>query len=111
MHASAKITLPRWTPPVDTVTGLLAEWKQSMAGLELHEIGHKDISARYAVLIMRKVREVNAFCSSVNDEARRVTVALLVQLRDAHERYDRDTRHGLTQGSAFPPRRTTPAPH
>ena len=106
MHASAKIILPRWTPPNDTVPGLWADWKQSMAGLELHEIGHKDISARYALLIIRKLREVNTFCSSVNGEARRVTDALFVQLRNEHERYDRDTRHGQTQGSAFPPRRT-----
>ena len=110
MHASAKITLPAWRPPVDTMSGLWADWKQSMAGLELHEIGHKDISARYALVIMRKLREVNTFCSSFNDEARRVTDALLVQLRVEHEHYDRDTRHGLTQGSAFPPRRAAPVP-
>ena len=110
MRAYAKITLPRWTPPADTVPGLLADWTQSMAGLELHEIGHKEISARYAVLIIQKLKEVNAVCSSVNAEARHATDALLVQLRNAHERYDRDTRHGFTQGAAFPPRRTPPAP-
>ena len=110
MHASAKITLPAWRTPVDTMSRLWADWKQSMAGLEVHEIGHKDISGRYALLIMKKLREINTFCSSVNDEARRVTDGLLKQLHDEHERYDRDTRHGLTQGSAFPPRRTAPAP-
>ena len=110
MHASAKITLPQWRPPVDTNPRLWAEWQQAMAGLERHEIGHKDISGRYAVMIMRKLTEVNTFCSSVNDEVRRVTDALLVQLRDEHARYDRDTRHGLTQGAAFPPRRTVPVP-
>jgi predicted secreted Zn-dependent protease len=81
-----------------------------MAGLELHEIDHKDISARYAVLIMRKLKEVNTFCSAVNNEARRVTDTLLVQLREEQERYDRDTRHGLTQGAGFPPRRAAPVP-
>ena len=110
MHASAKITLPGWTPPRDTVPGLWADWKQSMAGLELHEIGHKDITARYAVLIMRKLKEVNTFCSAVNNEARRVPDTLLVQLREEQERYDRDTRHGLTQGAGFPPRRAAPVP-
>jgi predicted secreted Zn-dependent protease len=108
VQVSAQITLPRWTPPADTVPGLLAQWNQFLAALEVHEVGHKDISGRAAADVIHKLTGLNTFCSSLNDEARRITDGIVARLRDDQVRYDADTRHGLTQGAVFPPRRALP---
>ena len=37
----SEMTMPRWVPPADTEPGLYDAWKQSMAALQTHEIGHE----------------------------------------------------------------------
>jgi predicted secreted Zn-dependent protease len=49
----SEMTMPRWVPPADTEPGLYAAWQKSMAALQTHEIGHKDISARAAREILQ----------------------------------------------------------
>ncbi len=102
----SEITLPRWVPPADTVPGLLAQWKEFLAGLETHEIGHKNISGRAARAIQRKLEAASTFCSGVNAEAKRVTDGIVTASQIEQAKYDADTRHGVTQGAVFPPRRT-----
>jgi len=98
------VFLPRWIPPDDVVPGLIAQWKQSMAALELHEAGHKDISARFAKQIRDKISELRTLCSTFALEANRISNAIVGEMRAAQVKYDADTRHGLTQGTGFPPR-------
>jgi predicted secreted Zn-dependent protease len=104
----SEITLPRWTPPADTVPGLLAQWKEFLAGLETHEIGHKNISGRAARDILSKLQSLNTFCSSVSAEAKRLTDGIVSASQMEQVKYDADTRHGATQGAVFPPRRLVP---
>lgn len=108
VHVTSQIVLPRWTPPADTVPGLFGQWKEFLAALETHEVGHKDISGRAAAEIIRRLDALNTFCSSLNDETRRITDGIVARSRAEQVRYDADTRHGATQGAVFPPRRTPP---
>jgi predicted secreted Zn-dependent protease len=106
----SEITLPRWTPPPDTVPGLVAQWKEFLAALEAHEIGHKNISGRAAREILSKLQAMSSPCSLVDAETRRLTDGIVSASRSEQAKYDGDTRHGLTQGAVFPPRRAAPAP-
>lgn len=98
------VFLPRWIPPDDVVPGLIAQWKQSMAALELHEAGHKDISARFAKQIRDRIASMGTLCSNFAIEANRISNAIVADMRAAQSKYDADTRHGLTQGTGFPSR-------
>jgi predicted secreted Zn-dependent protease len=100
----SEITLPRWTPPSDAPAALVAQWKQFLAALETHEIGHKDISGRAARDVLTAIRRLDAMCSSFNVEATRVTDGIVARLRVEQASYDARTRHGATQGATFPPR-------
>ena len=73
---NAQITLPRWTPPADTEPGLVTEWKRFLTALEVHEAGHKDISARAGREIRERLRGLSEPCpligSRANDIARTI---------------------------------------
>ena len=101
VRVNAQILLPRWTPPADVDTSIVTEWKRFITALETHEAGHKDISARAGRELKDQLRALTGMCSMVsmraNDIARRVIDAANV----AQKTYDAETRHGLTQGTAF----------
>ena len=108
VHIRSDVTLPRWTPPKDTVPGLAAQWNQFIAGLETHEVGHKDIAARGAKDILHKLQTLSAPCATLSDDVRRVTADILERMRVEQIAYDTETRHGATQGATFPGRRPNP---
>jgi predicted secreted Zn-dependent protease len=96
--------LPRWTPPSNASPELVAQWKQFLAALETHEIGHKDISGRAARDVLIGIRQLSAVCTSFPVDAKRVTDGIVARQRIEQTKYDADTRHGATQGATFPPR-------
>jgi predicted secreted Zn-dependent protease len=98
---SAQITLPRWIPPVDTEPGLAAEWKRFLTALELHEAGHKDISAKAGREIVEKVRNLSGLCSQIRVRANDLARLIVARASEEQIEYDAATRHGLTQGTAF----------
>lgn len=104
---NAQILLPRWTPPPDADSALVAEWKRFITALEVHEAGHKDISARAGREIIEQLRGMSGLCSQINSRASEVARAVTERARDQQARYDAETRHGLTQGTSFGPVRAT----
>jgi predicted secreted Zn-dependent protease len=102
---ATNIIMPRWVPPVDTEPGVYAAWNQSMAALESHEIGHKDISARAAREVLSRLNAISTDCGDIPTVVKRTTDAIMTKLSADQARYDAETRHGLTQGAVFPPRR------
>ena len=104
---NAQITLPRWTPPPATEPGLAAEWTRFIAALETHEAGHKDISAKAGREIIERMRGLSAPCSQLAMRANDVARAIVERAHAAQQAYDAQTRHGLTQGTAFGIRRFT----
>jgi predicted secreted Zn-dependent protease len=105
----SEITMPRWVPPADTEPGLYASWMKSMAAMQTHEIGHKDISGRAAREVLQRLNAVNTFCNGLNDEVKRMTDGIMARERSEQEGYDAQTRHGITQGTAFPTRPVLPS--
>jgi len=101
VSVNAQITLPRWTPPADTEPGLAGEWKRFLAALEVHEAGHKDISAKAGREIVEKLRNVSGLCSQIGIRANDVARLIVARASEEQIAYDASTRHGLTQGTAF----------
>jgi len=103
----SEMTMPRWVPPADTEPGVYASWLKMISALQTHEIGHKDIAARAAREILQRLNGVNTFCTSLSNDVKRLTDAIITRERSEQLAYDAETRHGVTQGATFPPRPTT----
>jgi len=103
VSVSAKIRLPRWTPPTDVEPGLIAEWQRFVKALENHEAGHKDISARAGDEIVRRVSGMSGQCASLDVLANNTAKAIVASARHEQLAYDDDTLHGLKQGTSFRP--------
>jgi predicted secreted Zn-dependent protease len=98
---NAQITLPRWTAPADTEPGLATEWKRFLNALEVHESGHKDISAKAAQAIVERLRGLSGSCSQLSTRANDLARVIVERASEEQKSYDAITRHGLTQGTGF----------
>jgi predicted secreted Zn-dependent protease len=106
LTVNAEITLPRWTPPPDTEPGLVTEWNRFIAALEVHEAGHKDISAKAGREIVDRLRGLSGLCSQISARANDITRVIVDRASAEQKAYDVATRHGLTQGTSFGRRRS-----
>ena len=77
---------------------------------ELHESGHKDISAKAAHEVRRQLRGMTDLCSQGNPRANELARRILDQAVVEQIAYDVTTRHGLTQGATIGPVRRAPLP-
>lgn len=66
---NAQITLPRWAPPPDVDSGVVAEWNRFLTALEVHEAGHKDISAKAGKAIIDRLRGLSGSCAALGSRA------------------------------------------
>jgi predicted secreted Zn-dependent protease len=103
VRLNAQILLPRWTPPADADSSVVAEWNRFIAALEAHEAGHKDISARAGRDLKDQLRALTGACSLVSMRASDIAQRIIDAANVAQKRYDAETRHGLTQGTGFGP--------
>jgi hypothetical protein len=87
----------------------VAEWKRFITALEVHEAGHKDISAKAGREIVERLRGLSGFCSQISTRANDVARQITERARDEQKRYDAETRHGISQGTAFGTARFTVA--
>ena len=91
-----KVILPRWQPPADAPGELITKWEKYVKSLVIHEQGHVDHIVNHHLEVRTAIQ--NATCSTAEAGAQRV----LVDLRALDLRYDRETKHGETQGAVFP---------
>jgi predicted secreted Zn-dependent protease len=98
---NAQITLPRWTPPANADSSLIKEWNRFLTALEVHEAGHKDISAKAGKAIIDRLRNMSASCALLGNLANDIARDIVTRQMDEQRTYDAKTRHGLTQGTAF----------
>jgi predicted secreted Zn-dependent protease len=103
VSVEAEVTLPRWNPPPDAEPGLVAEWKRFLFALEMHEAGHKDISAKAGRDIVNSLRGMTGLCSELNLRANEIARTIVDKASEEQRAYDVATRHGLTQGTSFRP--------
>lgn len=96
--------LPRWVDEAAANAPLRQRWNAYYDALLEHEYGHRDfgIAAAEAVasalLAMPHYRDCLVLRRNANELAARVLWGYLVREKD----YDRETRHGMTQGAVFP---------
>ena len=96
---TSTVTLPAWTPPPGVDSSLIAQWEQYRQALATHERGHRAITYAGAGRLIRAIRGVpDQNCAFIGDAVRAVAEPLLAAIRAEDARYDRDTRHGATQG-------------
>jgi predicted secreted Zn-dependent protease len=98
------ITLPVWQAPSGTPKEYTDRWQKYFTALLRHENGH----AGHALLAAAEVRkQAGAIHEASNGDelTRRIndTVTKILRgFREKGEEYDRETRHGVTQGATFP---------
>lgn len=95
--------LPRWQPPADASPTLQAQWNRFVTALRSHQKGHAELAQRAADEVKETLQTFEPTkCGTIKGEAERRAQALLDRYREADDKYDRDTRHGLSQGAVWP---------
>jgi predicted secreted Zn-dependent protease len=100
---AVRLILPRWQPPVTASAALRARWRSFVEALRVHESGHvanviagaNDILERLDGLAPRQG------CRELEVAANAAANRILDRLRATDVAYDRETRHGATQGATF----------
>jgi predicted secreted Zn-dependent protease len=96
LRFSATLRMPRLFNTQRTPRAVVARWQAYMEALVRHEAGHIRHAYDNMGSVLRAIRASS--CASAN-EAGRAAVRMLAQWDVT---YDRQTRHGLTQGAHFP---------
>ncbi len=98
------ITLPQWRNDNRSDSTTRAQWSRYLAALELHEQGHR----RHGVDAGSEVDQAIAAmppagsCDALGANANALGMSILRKYNQLDLDYDRDTRHGATQGARFP---------
>ncbi|HYD11694.1 MAG TPA: DUF922 domain-containing protein [Allosphingosinicella sp.] len=93
---TATLRMPRLVNQANTPRAVVARWEAYRAALERHEAGHLRHAWDNLGTVLRAIRAGN--CATANDNGR-AAVRVLAQWDVT---YDRETRHGFTQGAHFP---------
>lgn len=90
----AEVILPRLIGPVSRE--LSQQWNRYMANLRLHEAGHVEIAKTRFADVLAAVQSPD--CAGINNAIKRI----IGEVQQAGAEYDRQTKHGITQGAVFP---------
>jgi len=91
-----KVIMPRWQVSIDASLELVAKWETYIQNLTLHEQKHVDIIVDNYLSVRSAIQ--SATCSAAEQEGQKA----LDSLRELGSSYDRETKHGETQGVIFP---------
>ncbi|MBK9001344.1 MAG: DUF922 domain-containing Zn-dependent protease [Myxococcales bacterium] len=96
--------MPKWEPPADAPAELVERWQKYEKALERHENGHKEHGLGAARDVLRKLEKLDAEpdCDSMNREANAAANRIVEEYKAKDKAYDKETRHGATQGARFP---------
>lgn len=97
-------TLPRWIDIEQSPAATVARWQAYYDALLEHEHGHRDwgLSAANAIEESLKAMPYERDCLVLRAKAQRLASRILADHLRQEKRYDRETRHGATQGAVFP---------
>lgn len=94
-----RIDMPDWRPVREPSARLRAQWTTFHARLLEHELGHRVIGVDGAIAVRDALASMPEMaCDAVRGWLRREVDPHIVRMAQAHRLYDRDTRHGQTQG-------------
>ncbi|MGH7562145.1 MAG: DUF922 domain-containing protein [Gemmatimonadales bacterium] len=104
VFVDSRMTLPEWSMPPGAEPSLREQWTEFLAALREHELGHRRIIVLGAARVRETLLAVHApSCDGMTDAATFAAGEVLTLLRVADAGYDEETRHGITQGAAWPP--------
>ncbi len=93
---SATVLMPRLAAPDSLSPELRARWDHYIAALETHEAGHVRHAYDHHGEVLTAIK--GATCETVSKAAQ----AAIDKIDEYNIEYDRQTRHGETQGAVFP---------
>ena len=94
------VRLPYWNPPQSTSMETMEKWSRFIAGIRLHEAGHRDLALRAAGKILRKLQSMpgTMSCGELDAAANYQGRTVLLEFHKLQAEYDDTTGHGVTQG-------------
>ncbi|HKZ91713.1 MAG TPA: DUF922 domain-containing protein, partial [Candidatus Limnocylindrales bacterium] len=100
----ASITYPKWHPPPDAAPRVVAQWQRFIKNLTTHELGHVTIALQGADAIDELFDKGFSAptCDIVEDTANEAAMRVHERYKRLNDRYDRETDHGVTQGTTLP---------
>lgn len=99
----SEVTLPEWVDKDRADPGLVQDWERFLQNLRAHEHRHRAIAYEAAREVYRRLSELTATtCHSMEVTANRLAHRVLDRYRDRSRIYDRETRHGATEGVRWP---------
>lgn len=98
------ITLPQWSNESDADRTTRQHWARYLAALEQHEQGHRRHGVDAANEIDAAIASMPPAgnCDALGSGANLLGKSVLQKFSQRDLDYDRDTRHGATQGARFP---------
>jgi predicted secreted Zn-dependent protease len=98
------ITLPVWSPLPNTPKAMTDRWREYFTALLRHENGHATHALQAAAEVRKRAGVItraptnDELTKKINDTVNRV----LSEYQEKEKAYDKETRHGVTQGATFP---------
>ena len=98
------MTLPRWSNESSASSATRQHWARYLAALERHEQGHRrhGIDAAHEVDRAIAAMPPAGNCDALGANANALGMSILRNYNQRDLDYDRDTKHGATQGARFP---------
>lgn len=94
--------LPRWIDDPGPKSELGKDWARFQRALTVHEEGHRKIAIEAARMIEKEMREAAiGDCLRLKSAVDKAANRTYAEYRKLGVQYDRDTRHGITQGTIF----------
>ena len=100
-HFEGEILLPHWVPGPDVSATQRQKWDQFIAALKVHEDGHINHGAKLSAAIAQLNGMQAPSCSEVESQVRKRADELIKRYAAMDIEYDRDTKHGATQGASL----------
>jgi predicted secreted Zn-dependent protease len=105
-QATAEITIryPKWVRTDDAPQELADKWDGYLAGLIVHEKGHRDMVVEAVEDLTRVVAQLPAAptCAELDRRVRSLCHERMAKLNEESKEYDAATLHGAEQGAVFP---------
>jgi len=103
VNASITVTLPRWIPGLPVSPELIQIWSEYVTNLTRHEIGHIQFALEAAEEVQRRLESMPRYATApeAHRAAQAVVNEVIEDFRAREREYDRQTRHGRTQGAVL----------
>ena len=98
------LTLPEWRSPAEASEEIKKRWNDYCEALLLHEDGHKRLALAASAEVKKRLREIKSArtCAALETMVSAEANKIIRNYQERDKTYDERTRHGRSQGAAFP---------